>query len=45
MIDVLTFEGDLIVVGIVDGEDSLVRRRIVLVELDGRGEHKHGRDP
>jgi len=39
------FESDLVVVRVVDGEDSLVRRRIVLEELDRRGKHEHGRDP
>ena len=40
-----TFESDLVIVGVVDGEDSLVRRRVVLEKLDERGEHEHGRDP
>ena len=40
-----TFESDLVVVRVVDGEDSLVRRWIVLEELDQRGKHEHRRDP
>lgn len=38
-----TFEIDLDVVGVVEGHDALVGRLVVLVELEARGKHEHGR--